>query len=378
MRLSKFIWFIVAIITVVYTATLVTIRIQNPHHIQAETYQSWRKAYVIKQSKNRSFVNTSNQRSHPVALSEGQGYGLYITAMAGQHGWAKSQDFDQLLNYYLAHRDYVGKNQQKQTYLMKWRQYQKDGRWISNENSATDGDLFIAMALHQAAKVWPKKANYYRGLERHLTNDILKYEYNPQTKTLTVGDWATNKSKYYRLIRTSDVAPTFFDNFYQLSHDQRWRSVKNGMLHRLADLSAQHKTGLVPDFAWVTADSAKPVKPWTVSSKNDGNYSSNACRVPMMLAASKDSLAQQTLTRMMKFFSHRMHITAGYTLSGEQLNHYQSDSFRAPIFTAVSLNRNHGYDNLFDSQKPIFSKPLPKNNYYDATLTTIAAMEGIN
>ena len=82
MRLSKFIWFIVAIITVVYTATLVTIRIQNPHHIQAETYQSWRKAYVIKQSKNRSFVNTSNQRSHPVALSEGQGYGLYITAMA--------------------------------------------------------------------------------------------------------------------------------------------------------------------------------------------------------------------------------------------------------------------------------------------------------
>lgn len=378
MRLSKFTWFLVAVIAVIYTATFITIRIQNPHHLQAQSYQTWRETYIIKQSAKRAFVNTSNQRSKPVALSEGQGYGLYITAAAGRHGWATSRDFDQLLNYYLAHRDYVGKHHQTPTYLMKWRQYRKNGRWVSEINSATDGDLFIAMALHQAARVWPNRANYYRGLERHLTHDILAYEYNPQTRTLTVGDWATSKSKYYRLMRTSDVAPTFFDAFYQLSHDQRWRTVKGGMLDRLADLSNQHSTGLVPDFAWVTASDAKPVKPWTVASKNDGNYSANACRVPMMLAASKDPRARDTLTRMMKFFSHRTHVTAGYTLTGQQLNHYQSDSFSAPIFMAVSLNRNHGYDNLFSSQKFIFSKSLPKDNYYDATLTTIAAMEGMN
>lgn len=378
MRLSKFTWFLVAVITIIYTAIFIVIRVQNPHHIQATSYQQWRKTYVIKQSANRAFVNTSNQRSKPVALSEGQGYGLYITAAAGKHGWASSRDFDQLLNYYLAHRDRVGETHQTLTYLMKWRQYQKKGHWVSDINSATDGDLFIAMALHQAAQIWPKRAAYYRNLEHHLTNDILAYEYNPQTKALTVGDWATSKSKYYRLMRTSDVAPTFFDAFYHSSHDPRWRTVKNGMLDRLADLSAQHQTGLVPDFAWITADSAKPVKPWTVASENDGNYSANACRVPMMLAASKDPRAQKTLSRMMRFFSHRTHVTAGYTLTGQQLNHYQSASFSAPIFEAVSFNRNHGYDNLFSSQKFVFSKPLPKDNYYDATLTTIAAMEGMN
>lgn len=378
MRLSKFTWFLVAIVAIIYTATLIVVRIENPHRLQAESYQNWRKTYIIRQSANRAFLNTSNQRQNPVALSEGQGYGLYITAAAGQRGWANSRDFDQLLNYYLAHRDHVGDHHQIPTYLMQWRQYRKNGRWVSNINSATDGDLFIAMALHQAAQVWPSRANYYRKLEHHLTNDILAYEYNPQTKSLTVGDWATSKSKYYRLMRTSDVAPTFFDTFYQSSHDRRWRTVKNGMLDHLADLSAQHRTGLVPDFAWVTADNAKPVKPWTVASKNDGNYSANACRVPMMLATSKDPRAQRTLNRMMKFFSRRSHVTAGYTLAGKQLNHYQSNSFSAPIFIAVSHNRNHGYDNLFSSQKFIFSKPLPKKNYYDATLTTIAAMEGMN
>lgn len=378
MRLTKLTWLLVAIVTIIYTTTLIIVRVQNPRHIQAEYYQHWRSAYIIKQSSQRAFVNTSNQRNNPVALSEGQGYGLYITALAGQRGWAKSREFDQLLNYYLAHRDYVGPHQQTATYLMKWRQYQKDGRWVSDANSATDGDLFIARALDQAATVWPQRAAYYRKLERHLISDILAYEYNPQTRALTVGDWATSKSKYYRLMRTSDVAPTFFDQFYQLSHDQRWQTVKKGMLAHLADLSQQHRTGLVPDFAWVTATGAKPVKSWTVAGKNDGNYSYNACRVPMMLAASKDPQAQKTLNRMMKFFSHRYYVTAGYTLAGKQLNHHQSSSFSAPIFYAVSLNRNNGYDNLFDSQKFIFSKPLPKNNYYDATLTTIAAMKGMN
>ena len=79
--------------------------------------------------------------------------------------------------------------------------------------------------------------------------DILRYEYNPDTETLTVGDWADSKSKYYNLMRTSDVMPEFFDNFYQETDDKRWLVIKNTMLKRLNQLSHQNKTGLVPDFA---------------------------------------------------------------------------------------------------------------------------------
>ena len=176
-------------------------------------------------------------------------------------------------------------------------------------------------------------------------------------------------------MRTSDVMPQFFDNFYQETDDKRWLVIKNTMLKRLNQLSHQNKTGLVPDFAWVSKNDAKPVKPKTISTENDGYYSANACRVPMMLAGCNDRSAQNTLKRMLKFFSKQNTITAGYTLKGKPLNKYQSASFSAPIFDAVSFNRNEGYDDLFMSQQYIFTRHLPRNNYYDAALTTMAALD---
>lgn len=376
MRKTGLMWLVIGLIAVVYIGALFGVRLENPKLIQQKFYQQWRDTYLIKKSSQQTFVNTSNDRHNPVALSEAQGYGLQITARAGGKGWATHQEFDHLLNYYLAQRDSVGTTK---TYLMRWRQsINKHGKWTSEDNSATDGDLYTAVALSYAAKVWPQRRNYYHKIESRIAADILKYEYNSRTKTLTVGDWATSKSKYYTLMRTSDVMPLVFERLYHDTNDRRWLVVKDKMLDRLVDLSNQHKTGLVPDFAWVTSNKARPVKSKTVASKNDGAYSANACRVPMMLADSNDPRAQKVLKKMMKFFSDQYYITAGYTLNGKRLNSYQSLSFSAPIFYAVSINRNQGYDNLFSSQKFIFSKPLPKNNYYDATLTTIAALEGMN
>lgn len=96
--------------------------------------------------------------------------------------------------------------------------------------------------------------------------------------------------------------------------------------------------------------------------------------MPMDLAFSKDKLAKNTVHRLLKFFSKQNTITAGYTLKGKPVNNYQSASFSAPIYIAVNENRNQGYDNLFDSQQYIFAKKLPKNNYYDAALTTMATI----
>lgn len=151
--------------------------------------------------------------------------------------------------------------------------------------------------------------------------------------------------------------------------------IKNTMLKRLNQLSHQHKSGIVPDFAWVSKNSAKPVKPNAVATKYDGDFLANACRVPMMLAQSDDPLAKNTLKRMMKFFSKQNTLTAGFTLKGKPLNKYQSASFSAPVFNAISFNRNQGFDNLFMSQQYIFARPLPTKNYYDAALTTMAALE---
>jgi hypothetical protein len=78
------------------------------------------------------------------------------------------------------------------------------------------------------------------------------------------------------------------------------------------------------------------------------------------------------------FFDKQEVITAGYKLNGRQLNNYQSNSFRAPIFYAINKEQRLKYNKLFTSQQKIFEQPLVTNNYYDATLTTMAVLEGIN
>ncbi|WP_228765693.1 glycosyl hydrolase family 8 [Bombilactobacillus apium] len=191
MKHLKFIWAFIGLIAILYIAILLFIRLKSPNNTEYKIYNSWRENYVIQKNKHESFVNTSNKKSHPVALSEGQGYGLYLTAKAGTKGWAKQKEYDNLLNYYLAHREYLGVKHNQSTYLMQWRQYQKNKKWSSDANSATDGDLFIAFSLTQSKKAWPKRAKFYQKVEHKLANDILTYEYNKETKTLTVGDWAT-------------------------------------------------------------------------------------------------------------------------------------------------------------------------------------------
>lgn len=289
------------LVTIAFTGIMIYIRADNNSAVRNFFLHSWHKNYVVEE-KNLAYINTTPKQEKVTVLSEGQGYGMFIAA----HDPAvKESNFAKLVQYYLKHRD-------RNTQLMAWRQTKKNGKWSSERNSATDGDLFIAKALFLAAKRWKNPAYQRQG--QKLIADILRYEYNPTTHALTVGNWADSKSKYYNLMRTSDVLPTMFDQFYRESNDSRWLLIKKTMLKRLNQLSHQHKSGLVPDFAWLTSKDAKPG------------------------------------------------------------NNYQSASFSAPIYIAVNENRNQGYDNLFASQQYIFAKKLPKNNYYDAALTTMATI----
>ncbi|MFT8592929.1 MAG: glycosyl hydrolase family 8 [Bifidobacterium sp.] len=371
---GKRVWIVTVLVTMLYVVTMLLVRSGSPSASQRVMYEQWRSDYIMQESDHRAYVNTSNDRKNPIALSEGQGYGMYLTAAAGAKGWARQQDFDDLLNYYLQYRADAGNGSASETYLMKWRQHSKGGAWISEDSSATDGDLYIAYSLLQASKVWPGRSAYYLKIEGRLAADILTYEYNDTTHTLTVGDWATKQSKYYNLMRTSDVMPSFFAALYESTHDQRWLTVSDSMLDRLVDLSDEHKTGLVPDFAWVTASGATAVQANAIASQQDGDYSSNACRVPMMLALSDDSRARQVVAGLLKFFNGRSAVTAGYSLAGKQLNDYQLNSFTAPLAYAAKQDRRHRYDRLLNDWQKLLVEPLQADKYYDATLTVMAVM----
>lgn len=345
------------------------IRLDNDRRIPQSFYRNWAYAY-IKSTPKYAYVDTTPQANNDVALSESQGYGMLITALAAKYGYTNKKSFDALYNYYLEHREIINK---KPTQLMSWKQTIHKHKLVNEKNTATDGDLYITQSLIVAHHVWPQDTRYLKQAKT-ICHDILTYEYNPENTMLTVGNWATKKSTYYNLMRTSDTAPEIFDNFYKITGNTTWLNIKKRMLIYLNQLSHQHKSGLVPDFAWVKHGHAIAVKGKVTGSKYDGAYYSNACRVPMLLATSTDSIATDTLYRMLNFFKKQQTLTAGYTLKGKPLNNYQSQMFSSPILMAVMNHHNQGYDQLFSSQQYVITQGLPKDNYYPATITTLVTL----
>lgn len=363
MRVKNLILVLLAI--VVYLGIIGYVRISNDWMLDEKYYRSWRHDYVKSQGREKEYVNAASTNKTLCALSEAQGYGMLLAVKAAKKNLASQQDFQKLDNYYLA-------NRLPDSNLMAWKQEYSKKEWKSNLTSASDGDMLIAQALLRADKIWP--GHGYKAQACRLIKDISKFEVNDSDRIVTVGNWVDKRSHFYNMIRTSDVMPKAFEEFYQATKDKNWLAIKGQMLSYLNQLSTQHKTGLVPDFAWIINGRARAAKANDVASSNDGYYGANACRVPMLLAESNDKQANQTLKRMLKFFKQKGKMSAGFTLTGDELNHYQSASFSAPIFMAACKYRNQGYDTVFEHEKYIFSQSLPNNSYYDATLTVLAAL----
>lgn len=356
---------IVAILTLI--SSIMWVRYDSRKQISINYYRQWSKYYVKETDNNTAYINSQPTAKYPVSISEGQGYGMLICALEGKSGHISDKEFNKLNKYYLAHR-------MDSTALMSWKQTIYKHKIKNEKNNATDGDIYIAYSLIEASKAWPKEKNKYLEEATAILNDILKYNYNPQLKILTVGNWANAKTKFYNMMRTSDVMPQQFDAFYKLTGNPIWLEIKNSMLNDLNKLSNQSKVGLVPDFAWITKSKAKPVASDTVATKYDGDYYYNACRVPYNLAKSKDKKARNVLNHIMDFFIKKNKIYGGYYLNGKPIDHQRSETFGAPLLYA-SINNPKKYDKLFQQEEFLLMKPLVKKNYYEAALVTLVAVQ---
>lgn len=220
LKLTWRLWGLVLIVAIVYIGIIGYVRLDNTQQLRKEFYKTWKNDYVVAVNQKQSLINTSDTGHKVSALSEAQGYGMLISVQASKLGLEGPHTFNKLYQYYMHHRI-------KGTQLMAWRQSRnKYGKWSSEQTSATDGDLMIAHSLFLASKKWPQK-KYYTNQLRLLLNDILKYETNQHTQVLTVGNWATPASNSANLMRSSDVMPTAFEQFYDFSHNRQWLVIKN-------------------------------------------------------------------------------------------------------------------------------------------------------
>ena len=106
-------------------------------------YHQWSQQFLVSNG-DQTYVRTTSSGDETTVLSEAQSYGMLLTVYAAQKGQANQENFDSLYRYYKNHR-------LEGTQLMSWKQVIKNGQETVEKHNATDGDLYIAYSLIEAA-----------------------------------------------------------------------------------------------------------------------------------------------------------------------------------------------------------------------------------
>jgi endo-1,4-beta-D-glucanase Y len=130
----------------------------------ASTWPDWdRYAERFIQADGRVIDITFDQKS----TSEGQSYGLFFALVANDRA-----RFDTILKW--THENLAGKNLGEHLPAWHWGK-RDDGSWgVKDPNSASDGELWIAYALLEAARLW--KAPAYEAIARKLMATMVEKE----------------------------------------------------------------------------------------------------------------------------------------------------------------------------------------------------------
>jgi endo-1,4-beta-D-glucanase Y len=240
-------------------------------------YNSWAQKYILidPADSSRKWIDFSDKGT--ACVSEGQGYGMVITAIMGD-----KTNFDALYKYYLAHPSRNNKN------MMAWKQKKSNGKMVDTEgtDSATDGDLDAAYALLLADQQWGSggASNYLNGA-RNIINALINSTVDSSDYRLLCGDWAKGGTDTASMLtRSSDFMLDYFRVFAK--YNSAFANVK---ARCEAIIKSQYalgsgSTGLMPDFWIKKSGSYTPAPSNALEGANDGDYAYNACRVPWRFA----------------------------------------------------------------------------------------------
>ncbi|MFI5162896.1 MAG: glycosyl hydrolase family 8 [Sphingobacteriales bacterium] len=325
----------------------------KPNHISQgkldqltlDFYRQWQKRYIKPGCKPGEYY-VWFEKGNKQCVSEGQGYGMMITAlMAGADPSAKNT-YDGLFNYYKAHRN----NHQ---YLMAWAQ-DKNCKNL-DPSSATDGDMDIAYSLLLANAQWGSNSNIdYLKEARNMIAAIMKYEINSKTYSVILSDAVEYDSKDYFDMRASDFMPDHFKAFEKATKDERWGKVitNNYKLFAYMENTYSEDAGLIPDFIQHINKKPIPAKAHFLESKYDGEYNYNACRVPWRIATdyliTGDPRAKVINDKINRWIRETTkdnpdNISAGYTLAGNDIKgrYFEALSFIGPFAVSAMVDKKN-------------------------------------
>lgn len=340
----------------------------------SDFYVEWKARYIRSNCAARQSYVWFEAKGKKQSVSEGQGYGMIITALMAGFDADAHTTYDHLFRYYRAHISKRSHN------LMSWAQDYNckniDG------SSATDGDLDIAYSLLLAEKQWGSKGpiNYLSEAKLMLA-DILKLEINPKTfATLLSDSIEDDESPDYYDTRASDFMPLNLKAFFSATANPRWKEIIDRNYQLFGNIQTKYSptAGLIPDFITGVNKTPKPVKPHYLESAYDGNYYYNACRVPWRISSdyilTGDQRSKRIADRMNRFIRTATKgdpdaIHAGYLLNGQRVkgDHFPALSFIAPFAVSAMTDQSNQQwlNKLWDY---LVAFKLRKFDYYDNSI----------
>jgi endo-1,4-beta-D-glucanase Y len=317
-------------------------------------YTIWKNLHVRKNCPDPSQYyilndeNRSDGRSRAnICVSEGQGYGMIITVIMAGYDPEAQTIFNGLYRLYKSHPSSID------PYLMTWNILTGCKSKIAgdNNNSATDGDLDIALSLLMADKQWGSNGGInYRQEAIKMIQAIKEHEINPQTYSVLISDALQPDDPQYFDTRASDFMPGHFREFFSATQDSSWLKVIDTGYSIFKHIQGKHSpaSGLIPDFLQYVHQKYIPAKPKYMESDYDGNYYYNACRVPMRLSADYflwgDDRAFELIDKMNHWIIKKTamkpdKLYSGFMLSGSNIkgNDYSTPAFIAPFVVSAMV-----------------------------------------
>ncbi len=347
-----------------------------------EVYREWKAAYLQSTAggAQRYVACNADGAFSPKAtrsVSEGHGYGMLAAVLMAGADPEAHRDFDALFAFLRAHpaKGYPA--------LMAWRQSARGEALVERRNddreTATDGDLDIALSLLMADRQWGSQgAVDYRAEALATIRAIRAAETDATHGTFALGSWVERESKQWGATRPSDFMPAHLKAFEAASKDPLWAQVTGATYRLLADLTRQYspQTGLFPDFVAGEGAAYRPAHAGFLEGETDGAFAYNACRVPWRLGTdyllTGDERARVLLAPF-NAWAERVcegdpaRFNAGYRLDGTALKEDASAAFTGPLAVAAMTDpaRQKWLDALWAH---LAARPPGEEGYYGNTI----------
>ena len=358
----------------------------KPNHVSQQQlddsvrsfYENWKERYVHDDAgPGQYYIWVEGTVDKNECVSEGQGYGMIITALMAGYDPDAQKIYNGLYQYYHAHPS------KRNPYLMAWAQtktfHDIDG------SSATDGDMDIAYSLLLADAQWGSHGSInYLDEAKAIIQAITEQEINHETFSVLLSNAVEPESEDYYDTRSSDFMPAHFKIFGKVTKDNFWNKVvdENYMLFAFMQKQYSPDAGLVPDFIEHVNRNPDAARPHYLESKYDGAYNYNACRVPWRVATdfiiNGDKRSKEFVEKINKWIRETTennpdNISAGYTLQGNDIKNrdYEAMSFIASFAVAAMIDESNQawLNKLWDY---VLSFNTDKFEYYGNTIKMIS------